>query len=189
MSDHIEHDGKRYIEETYLILANNNSARKRDRIAELEVENSRLKEALIRANNDANKYNAEANRLKESYKILDACLTSSAKENTRLTRDLEEARYQAFHDMAKALCIGCSRGDEFESIHGFHLSSCDGLPTHQCRARVLRLHCPPAFAHTKSTPVAEPKSESLIPGSRIPWSDTRPIKQPEADPVLEEREK
>lgn len=36
-------------------------------------------------------------------------------------------------------------------------------------------------ARTQSTPVAD----GCIPGSRIPWSDTRPINQPQTDPVWE----
>jgi hypothetical protein len=34
-------------------------------------------------------------------------------------------------------------------------------------------------------PCAAWPAEGCIPGSRIPWSDTRPIKQPQADPVPE----
>jgi hypothetical protein len=42
MSDHIESDGKKYYEESYLALANNTASRRGERIAELEAENERL---------------------------------------------------------------------------------------------------------------------------------------------------
>lgn len=42
MSDHIEINGKKYFEESYLELANNNTRRAKDRIIELEAENESL---------------------------------------------------------------------------------------------------------------------------------------------------
>jgi hypothetical protein len=42
MSDWIEVDGKKYFEESYLILANNNSKRRGERIQELEAQLKRL---------------------------------------------------------------------------------------------------------------------------------------------------
>jgi hypothetical protein len=42
MSDWIEHDGKKYYEEGYLVLANNNAKRRGERIQELEAQLKRL---------------------------------------------------------------------------------------------------------------------------------------------------
>lgn len=46
MSDCIEHDGRKYFEESYLHLANRNAQRKDERIAELERENELMRCAL-----------------------------------------------------------------------------------------------------------------------------------------------
>jgi hypothetical protein len=104
---------------------------------------------------------------------------------TRLKGELEEARYQAFRDMAKAVCLGCARGDSFDEATLFHVLAMDGLPSHQCQALVMRMQCPPAFTRTQSTPVpAEPPQVDLAEGYVANAAMAN-----EFDPVREERGK
>lgn len=86
MSDCIEHDGKKYYEESYVILANSNAQRRGERIAELEAEREAERDQLAA---DLRMARIDYDRLEGLSEAKDNALAALRAENAAMREALE----------------------------------------------------------------------------------------------------